>query len=256
MNTLYRLRYCIPVALMLCHFTLHHRLDAADSLSLSSDQRAKFDAQVKAIVTRHCVECHGPETQNSGVRFDAFDLNAVEAVDIEILELAREALSHHEMPPEEAEQPLTESDREILLDWIDDALTDIAIQQRSLESQPRLRRLSKREYNHTLQDLFASPSDFHTLLPPDPISEAGYDTAHSLLMISQVDLKIYMETARIALEKFLHLEVGSGQKECFFIELEDVYHHCRGALVNSQCGLSDMDVIENHGHPTTVCLRW
>ena len=75
-------------------------------------------------------------------------------------------------------------------------------------------------------------------------------------MISQVDLKIYMETARIALEKFLHLEVGSGQKECFFIELEDVYHHCRGALVNSQCGLSDMDVIENHGHPTTVCLRW
>ncbi len=107
-------------------------------------------------------------------------------------------------------------------------LVNIAIQERSLETQPQIRRLSKREYNHTLQDLFNAPSDFHTLLPVDPISDSGYDTGHSLLMVSQVDLKIYMETARIALDKFLHLEKGSGVKERFFVELEDVYHHCRG----------------------------
>ncbi len=203
-------------------------LCAADSLSLSPDRRAKFDAQVRAMLKSHCMECHGLEKQNSGVRFDAFDFSALEAVDIENLELAREALSHHEMPPEETEQPLTESDRKILLDWIEDALTDIAVQQRALESQPRLRRLSKREYNHTLQDLFASPSDFHTLLPPDPISDGGYDTRESLLMISQVDLKIYTETARIALSKFLHTQLGSAEKERFFVEAEDIYHHCRG----------------------------
>lgn len=156
-------------------------------------------------------------------------MNKVSSVDVENLSFARDALSHQEMPPAEADNPLADSDRKILLDWFESALVDIAIQKRSLETQPQIRRLSKREYNHTLQDIFNAPADFHTLLPPDPISESGYDKGHSLLMVSQVDLKIYMESARIALDKFLHLEKGSGEKERFFVELEDVYHHCRGA---------------------------
>ncbi len=203
-------------------------LCAADPLALSSSHKTAFDADIRPLVVSHCHECHGVDEQKSGVRFDTIDLNRLSESDDETLKLAHEAISQHEMPPVEASTALVDSDRKVLLDWLEGALIELAVQKRALENQPKLRRLSKREFNHTLQDLFNSPADFHTLLPPDPISESGYDTDHSLLMVSQVDLKIYMETARIALQKFLHLQAGSGQQERFFIELEDIYHHCRG----------------------------
>ena len=203
-------------------------IHAYDSFSVSREQQAVFETQIQALLKSHCVQCHGPEKPKGGIRFDAFDPNRLSSMDTETLALARDALSHQKMPPKEADKPLSVADRKTLLDWIEGALIDLASQKRLLDAQPQIRRLSKREYNYTLQAIFNAPSDFHSLLPPDPISEAGYDTAHALLMISQVDLKIYLETARIALEKFLNLGVASGEKECFFIELEDVYHHCRG----------------------------
>ena len=195
---------------------------------LSAKTAVAFKESIRPVMEAACFECHGPEKEKSGIRFDTFNPSSFSEFDLENLTHARDVLNFEEMPPEEADRQLTDPERQSLLKWIEKALKEAAIQKRSHEAQPLLRRLTKREYNNTLRDLFNAPSDFDTLLPPDPISEQGYDTAHELLMISQVDLKIYMETARIALEKFMHFGEPSGEKERFFIEIEDVYTFCRG----------------------------
>ncbi len=203
-----------------CLIPLTHALTAADEGPPSFDEtRLLFEA--------HCIECHGADKAKSGIRFDTLDPSSLSRTGLENLEFARDALNHEEMPPDDAAAPLDAAGRERLVAWIEHTLSQAASSKRSSDLQPRLRRLTKREYDHSLQELFQSPSGFAGLLPPDPISGHGYDTAHELLMISQVDLKIYLETARLALDKFIHFGEPGGGKERFFVEIEDIYHYCR-----------------------------
>ncbi len=200
---------------------------APDHFSLSAEKVSAFEAEIRPLFQSYCYGCHGAEKQSSGLRFDILDAHRLSAIDTDTLHHTRDVLTFEEMPPRDADLQITTTDRQILLDWVTGALTETTIQRRELESQPRLRRLSVREYNNTLRDIFNAPAEFSSLLPPDPISEKGFDTAHDLLMISQIDLRIFMESARIALDKYMHLGEASGQKEYFLAEIEDIYHHCR-----------------------------
>jgi hypothetical protein len=200
---------------------------ATPPLALNAGETAHFQSAIRPLLQTHCFACHGPDKEKSGIRFDTLNPQALGKIDIEHLVHARDVLTVAEMPPDDADVPLADGDRQTLLTWIGQTLGRFAVHQRAAEPPPGLRRLTKREYNHTLQDIFGEASGFDGLLPPDPISESGYDTAHDLLMISQVDLRIYLEAADIALEKFLHLGVPSGEKELFFFELEDIYHFSR-----------------------------
>ncbi len=231
---------------------------------LSSQTTTLFQESIRPMMEAACFECHGPNKEKSGIRFDKLDPLSLSEFDIENLSHVRDVLTYEEMPPEEADRQLTDTERQRLLAWIEQSLREVTAQKRSLESQPRLRRLTKREYNNTLRELFNAPSEFDTLLPPDPISEQGYDTAHKLLMISQVDLKIYMETARIALEKFMNFGEPNGEKERFFIEIEDVYTYCRGkgetlSKERAPASLSPIEFAEakaaHHQSPTTYRNR-
>ncbi|MEO6752757.1 MAG: DUF1592 domain-containing protein, partial [Chthoniobacteraceae bacterium] len=139
----------------------------------------------------------------------------------------RTALETMEMPPKDA-RVLPGAERDALVAWVVNALEEMALVKRRQNGAFPMRRLTRREFSNTYQDLFNVPAAFADQLPPDPVSEKGYDTTADLLMISNVDMQLYLETARNALDKYVHFgDRGSGLDR-YFIEAEDIYHYTRG----------------------------
>lgn len=103
-----------------------------------------------------------------------------------------------EMPPPEAERP-AESDTAAVLAWAKTGLAAAAEARRAESGRVAIRRLNRREYENTLQDLFGLPLPLRDLLPEDGTSD-GFDTASVALAISPVHMQRYMEAAKTALE--------------------------------------------------------
>lgn len=73
-------------------------------------------AEVSALLSRYCVECHGETKQKGKVRFDTLGTLDAE-LRAELMDKAYEALEFEEMPPKDAAQPGA-VDRQKLLDWL------------------------------------------------------------------------------------------------------------------------------------------
>lgn len=91
-----------------------------------------FNADVRPILAAKCFACHGPDedAREAGLRLDSFagateDLGGYQAIapgDSEASELIRRVTSddpYEVMPPQEAGEPLTDEERNVLRRWIE-----------------------------------------------------------------------------------------------------------------------------------------
>lgn len=195
---------------------------------VSLNSFAQYEGSIKSDLNRYCYRCHGDEDAEGGIRLDEMAPHSGFALNLENWNHVRDMLATLEMPPEDA-RAMPKNVRERVLAWVDVALEEAAVSKRLANGSFPMRRLSRREYQHSLQDLFNVSAAIGGQLPPDPISEKGYDTAADLLMISNVDLQLYLEVARRALDTYVHFGDRTSERERFFFELEDIYHFCRGA---------------------------
>lgn len=70
---------------------------------------------VAAVLGKFCIECHGEQTREADVRFDA--LAAMEqAARVELLGKAQEQIAFRSMPPKDSAQPSAEQ-RQLVVDW-------------------------------------------------------------------------------------------------------------------------------------------
>ena len=73
------------------------------------------------ILNNNCVSCHGPEKQKGDVQLN--DLESIDAVDLQSLFInMKEVVHFREMPPEDSKQ-LTNTERTVLLGWLENQLT-------------------------------------------------------------------------------------------------------------------------------------
>jgi mono/diheme cytochrome c family protein len=100
----------------------HTRADGgADPAKAVPEAGPAREAAALDVLDNYCVQCHGPEQQKGGVRFDA--LETIDTVVQEEMFLnARDAVHFEEMPPAKAKQP-TPDERAVLLAWLKDKLT-------------------------------------------------------------------------------------------------------------------------------------
>ena len=81
-----------------------------------------LESKALTILETHCFACHGPDEQESDIRFDV--LETVDTVDLQTLFTdAQDAVHFAEMPPEDAKSQPTDAEREILLEWFKGKLT-------------------------------------------------------------------------------------------------------------------------------------
>lgn len=168
----------LPCAILLLSFLLPVTLHAEPELE-------QFFAQ-------NCFKCHGPKQQKGKVRLDR-PVTALFANE-ELLETIAAVLEAGEMPPEKAPQP-TAAARAGALQIVQKHI----LTQRQMNP---LKRLTRAEYTHTMQDLFGVDFDFTGLLPPDHV-EHGFDKFGEAHLMSPHQVMAYLKTARFIAERVL-----------------------------------------------------
>jgi len=150
-------------------------------------------ATVQPMLRQHCVRCHNADEQNGDVRLD--DLSDADA---ELLTNIYEQITSLQMPPEDEPQP-SNTQRSALANQI------LKIAKSRPAELGGLRRLNKREYRNTVQDLLGLQEgsfDPSTYIYDDNVAE-GFDTNASLLVTSDESLFEYMEAAQASLHQAL-----------------------------------------------------
>lgn len=183
-----RVRFSVSLcALMTCVIQSSH-VTAAD-----------FQKDVKPILLRRCVSCHGPEDVNGNVRLDTLSTDLVkDSAAAETWHDVINVLNLGEMPPEDG-TPLTTQERAILTGWITEQIEHAVQVRRSTGGQVVIRRLNRTEYRNTMRDLLGLDLNYGPNLLPDSPGEDGFTNNGSALRMSALQLESYLEAARSAM---------------------------------------------------------
>ncbi len=159
-----------------------------------------FSRKIKPVLTSHCVQCHGPDTQEGNLRVDTLDPNLLAGSDTDWWLEVQAVLSNGEMPPPD-EVELSDEDRATVVDWLSSEIQVASVVRRALGQYSSFRRMTRYEFNYALQDLLGLPYDFAKDLPPEANSEDGFRNSSELLHMTVSQLETYRRLARKALRR-------------------------------------------------------
>lgn len=162
-----------------------------------------FKRTVAPLLAQYCMGCHGADEQNAHVRFDR--IAGFEDSDQQLWAMVHEALVNGEMPPEDEPQP-TAAEKQLILNWIIDQATKQATATTGTQ-----RRLNRREFSASLQNLTGLPIDFAAGLPDDAKVD-GFDTGAVALQDAADSVAQWLEVTRRAVESIRFLEPERDRK--------------------------------------------
>ncbi len=172
----------------------------AGSVVADEPKPVTFARDIKPVLKRLCLGCHGPAKQKGKLRLDTLSPDLVKGADAETWHDVLNKLNLGEMPPKKAKQP-TVAERRVLVGWVTAELQRAERAARSTGGRVVMRRLTRYEYNNTLRDLLGVQLDFAENLPPESVSRDGFQNNGSVLGISPIQIEYYLKAARLALGK-------------------------------------------------------
>lgn len=155
---------------------------------------AGFARDVAPFLQKHCVECHGPTKQSSGIRYDGLAGFTVDQR--HLWTLVHEQISSGDMPPEDKPRP-TDVEKTAVLTWI--------TKQQQATRISGTRRLNRRELSMALRDVTGLNADFSLGLPDDG-RVGGFDTGADGLQDSADSVAQIMTVTRRAVDGIRFLE--------------------------------------------------
>ncbi|MBC8288853.1 MAG: DUF1592 domain-containing protein, partial [Planctomycetes bacterium] len=164
----------------------------------------------EVVLKKHCVRCHGEKTQEARLRVDRLDRDFLSGKDADVWHEVLNKVTGGEMPPED-EPPLSTAERKALVEWIRGGLKAAAEHRRSTGGQVVIRRLTRYEYQHTMEDLLDLAMDFSSDLPEEAISQDGFLNNGQTLLMSPIQMETYLQVARRALD--IRLGIAARENE-------------------------------------------
>jgi hypothetical protein len=165
-------------------------------IARGEDVATAFKASVTPLISAHCTDCHGEETQKAHLRLDTLpaDLHddAVMATWVKVLD----KLAAGEMPPKKEPRP-PQQQVDAATAWLTRELHAASLERQQKRGRVVLRRLNATEYQNTLRDLLGSQVEVKDLLPEDN-SSAGFDNVSAVLDLSATHLLRYQDAAEQA----------------------------------------------------------
>ena len=214
-----------PLFVSVCLFGTVWPVVAADSGPLST------------FLSNTCIECHGPDVQEAGLRLDMLPFDpakaAASADAIRILVRVHDRVRDGEMPPADASQPSAADSREFIA-AIEPVITAAESQAAAGTGRTTIRRMSRIEYENTLRDLFALPTLAVKELLPEDGRKHGFDKVADALDISYVQMQKYLEAATAALAQAVVRDMKPPERKVWHGKAID-QGTVRGA-VNIHCG--------------------
>ena len=157
--------------------------DASNHLSIADDRM-----QSQHFFNTYCVSCHGMEKSKAGLRLDQIDVQQWN--EPSLLNDIYMAIESGEMPPEDAPKFPKPDQFKSLQKILRNQLHQLAEKQKP----GMLKRLSRVEYQNTINDVFGSDFSLLDRLPLDNI-EAGFNNNADNLHMSVFDMESYFKVA-------------------------------------------------------------
>ena len=168
----------------------------ASSSSLRAAEPISF-VKVAPLLKQHCLNCHGStvDKPKGELRIDKLNPNLVAGKDGEHWQEVLNRLNFGDMPPKDEPQ-LAVADRELITGWIVQEMRRAAL---TKNLTTHFRRLTRREYERTMQDLLGLGIDFGSRLPEDGRSKEGFRNDGDALRMSPLQYEMYLQIADEAL---------------------------------------------------------
>jgi len=184
------------IILYVSFFALNGALFAIDD-----NEREKQDKHyrqwVRPIIRQHCGSCHNEADKKAGLNLLKYDFTIQIERDGELWAEILELVEDGQMPPQN--QPrLREAEMDTLFKYIEKYLSSALAEPDP--GQVILRRLSHREYQHTLEDLLGVSIPVKRYFPADGSGGGGFDNQAKVLYVSPLLLEQYYEVAQMALD--------------------------------------------------------
>ena len=176
------------------------RGDDAGSHPPTADQ-VRFDQQIKPLLDRYCISCHGASNPRAGLNLAAFAQVTAIQRDQTTWRKALSRVRDGSMPPPGTPHPAADQ-RDQLAMWLTGTLNNA--DDSLLPKNPGhalIHRLTRLEYNNTVRDLFGvdwKPAD---TFPADGGGGAGFDNSSDTLFLPPILMERYLEAAGEVLDK-------------------------------------------------------
>lgn len=172
----------------------------ATTAGAAESPRPVMGEAARALLERHCFKCHSADRTEAGVRLDTLprELSAVEVA--ERWQQVLDVLNSGSMPPEEEPQP----EPQAKIDVLAELANALVVARTTLGDQGQvatLRRLNRREYRITLEDLLGIEVDVRSL--PDDKGTGTFDTVGASLFMSSDQFEQYLTAGRSAMATVL-----------------------------------------------------
>jgi len=172
----------------------------ADVTDIPRANLETYRERVEPVLKAACFECHGPKKQKGSFRIDTLDSDLLTGSDVSWWLEVFEVISNGEMPPEDAEARLTDEAKAQVVDWLSSEIQLASQVRRSQQGHTSFRRMTRYEYNYSMQDLLGLQIDFSRDLPPETSSEDGFKNSSEMLQMTVGQLMQYRTQARRAME--------------------------------------------------------
>ena len=111
-----------------------------------------YQRDIKPLINKYCVSCHGPDKQKADLRMDTLDPDMIKGKDADMWHEALDLINISDMPPAKSKDQPTRAERQLMVDWLTANIRKAMESKRSTGGRNVMRRLTAYEYNNTLKD--------------------------------------------------------------------------------------------------------
>lgn len=172
-------------------------LFATCPLLLIASPASAIPPTIQPFLQQHCIDCHDSDAKKGGLDLSTLSTDPSDHSALKKWVRIVDRVAAHEMPPPKKAQPSPTD----LQAFIAALSTDLTIKY-TAQKGTVLRRLNRREYQNTLNDLLGINVNLIDMLPEDGRAQ-GFDNIGSALSLSGIQMLRYMEAAELALNATL-----------------------------------------------------
>ncbi len=163
---------------------------------LSGTAALAFDNPTARFLEAHCFDCHGEGAAKGGLDLEKLGHDLSDPAVFAKWERLFDRVALGEMPPAK----VTNRPKARELEAFQAALGPRLVQAHAAAKGTVLRRLNRREYENTMNDLFGTSLELEDMLPEDGRSHE-FDNVGDALGISMQHMQMYLKAAEVVLEE-------------------------------------------------------
>jgi hypothetical protein len=221
------------------------------SCSYSISHAADFAKDIRPLVQRYCIQCHGGDEVEAGVDFSRHETILDVLRDRTMWMDALEQIQNGNMPPQENDvaQP-TEAEHKQLIAWVNDSVVHIDWRKYSDPGRVSLARVTKLEFRNAVRDVLGVDVQAGSLLSNDPEGSTGFTNDRESLSFPLFAFDDFLREAERAAETVLGF---NGEPWRWSRELEDI---ARAATFTSELVDSgDAIVLKDANEPFPLAIE-